>query len=368
MESKEYLTQQLITYLGNKRSLLPLINAGIVYVKEELQKEKIVTVDLFSGSGVVSRNLKQHSKKVISNDLEGYSKTINECYLTNSKSFNEKKYNLYKNEIIKKMKDFNAGIIQELYAPKIDTDIKKGERVFYTTKNAKFIDSFRQAIETIPEDYKKFFIAPLLSECSIKNNTSGVFKGFYKNSKTGLGQFGGNGENSLSRIKADIEIKKPIFSNYECEFEIYQKDAKKLALELKGIDLVYIDPPYNQHPYSSNYFMLNIINEYKKPKNISKVSGIPANWNKSDFNKTNLAKKTLQYICDKIDSKFVIISFNSEGFISPEEMKKMLEKIGIVTIIEEKYNVFRGSRNLKDRSKYVKEFLFILDKRGLKNV
>ncbi|WP_026389836.1 DNA adenine methylase [[Acholeplasma] multilocale] len=364
MESKEYLTQQIITYLGNKRALLPLINAGITYVKDELQKERLVTVDLFSGSGIVARNLKKHSTKVIVNDLEGYSKIINECYLTNSRDFDFEKYEKYYKRIVKDMKKNSSGIIQELYAPKEDTDIKKGERVFYTTRNAKFIDSLRQAIDKIPKDYQKYFIAPLLSECSIKNNTSGVFKGFFKNSKTGIGQFGGNGENALSRIKSDIEIKRPIFSNFNSEFEVHQEDAKELILKLKNLDLVYIDPPYNQHPYSSNYFMLNIINDYKRPENISKVSGIPDNWNKSDFNKMSIAKESLRFICEKADSKFVIISFNNEGFIRPEEIKEMLSEIGVVTVIEEKYNAYRGSRNLKNRTKYVKEFLFILDKRG----
>ena len=42
-----------------------------------------------------------------------------------------------------------------------------------------------------------------------------------------------------------------------------------------NLDLVYLDPPYNQHPYGSNYFMLNVIANNQTTK-ISKVSGIPA--------------------------------------------------------------------------------------------
>ena len=40
----------------------------------------------------------------------------------------------------------------------------------------------------------------------------------------------------------------------------------------------------------------------------------------------------------------------------------MLKKIGKVTVLEKKYNVYRASRNLKDRSLYVKEYLFIVEK------
>ncbi|WP_436404851.1 DNA adenine methylase [Campylobacter jejuni] len=48
-----------------------------------------------------------------------------------------------------------------------------------------------------------------------------------------------------------------------------------LAKELDFFDVVYLDPPYNQHPYSSNYFMLNLIANYKKPEEISKIRHFP---------------------------------------------------------------------------------------------
>lgn len=76
-ENKKYLTQQIITYIGNKRSLLPFIGKGLDLVKAKLSKDKLVSLDLFYGSGVVSRFLKQHSSLVISNDLENYSKITN---------------------------------------------------------------------------------------------------------------------------------------------------------------------------------------------------------------------------------------------------------------------------------------------------
>ena len=47
------------------------------------------------------------------------------------------------------------------------------------------------------------------------------------------------------------------------------------ARQLELLDLVLIlDPPYNQHPYGSNYFMLNLICDYREPVEISAVSAI----------------------------------------------------------------------------------------------
>lgn len=208
----------------------------------------------------------------------------------------------------------------------------------------------------------------LLYEASVKNNTGGVFKGFYKNSKTNIGQFGGNGRNALTRILSDINIQKPVFSNYECKVHVLQGDSNLICKTLPEVDLAYLDPPYNQHPYGSNYFMLNLINNYKEPETISKVSGIPTDWNKSTYNKKAEALRSLKELCQNLNSKYILISFNSEGFVSYEEMTTMLESMGDVKTFDHKYNVFRACRNLKDRDIHVFEYLFLLKKRGIKNV
>ena len=93
------------------------------------------------------------------------------------------------------------GIITKNYAPQNDEKIQKGERVFYTHQNALLLDTYRRLIdEVVPEEMKKFFLAPLITEASIHVNTSGVFKGFYKDKNTGIGCFGASGKDALTRI------------------------------------------------------------------------------------------------------------------------------------------------------------------------
>ncbi|MHB9293963.1 hypothetical protein Holit_03082 [Hollandina sp. SP2] len=128
------------------------------------------------------------------------------------------------------------------------------------------------------------------------------------------------------------------------------------------VDLAYLDPPYNQHPYGSNYFMLNVILDYAYPENTSTVSGIPKNWNRSNYNKGKYALSTLTELVTDIKAKYVLLSFNSEGFIGLDEMKNMLHKIGNVEVLETAYNTFRGSRNLNNREIHVKEYLYLLEK------
>ena len=364
-ENNRFLTEQIITYLGNKRSLLSFIGNSIELVKKELNKEKIDTFDVFSGSGIVSRYFKQFSNNLYTNDLEDYSYTINKCYLTNKSNIDYLELEKWFNYLQKNLKDdmlLDDGFIYEMYSPKDDSNIKKGERVFYTSRNAKFIDTERQLLESVPEPYKTLFLGTLLYEASTKNNTGGVFKGFYKNSTTNIGQFGGNGRNALTRIMADIEVKKPIFSDYECNVYVRQGDSNEVCKNVPKVDLAYIDPPYNQHPYSSNYFMLNLINNYKKPLDVSRVSGIPVGWNKSSYNKKTEALLKLEDLCKNLKAKYILISFNSEGFISFDEMVNMLQKLGDVRTFDVNYNVFRACRNLHERDIHVVEYLFLLRK------
>ena len=363
IEKNEYLTQQLITYIGSKRTLLGFIDNGIRKVQKKLNKNKLKTFDVFSGSGIVARYLKQFSELLIVNDLEKYSAIINECYLSNEIDIDFSLLQEYYQDLVfKSNKELCKGIISELYAPKDDTNIKQNERVFYTCRNAMFIDTMRQLINKIPKNDQKYFLAPLLSEASIHANTSGVFKGFYKNKETGIGQFGGKNQDALFRITGNIHLPFPVFSNFCCETIICNDDSNKIINTLPEVDVAYLDPPYNQHPYGSNYFMLNVILDYTYPENTSKISGIPADWNRSAYNKNNHALNALTYLVANINAKYVLISFNSEGFITIEQMKKMLEKYGKLEVLETKYNTFRGSRNLHNREIHVKEYLYLLEK------
>jgi adenine-specific DNA-methyltransferase len=364
MENEYYLTQQIITYIGNKRSLLNFILKGINIVRERLQKDQLRLFDVFSGSGIVARSFKRYAEILLVNDLERYSQVINECYLANRSEIDLAKIKETHRDLIAALSanPLESGIVTELYAPKNDENIQYGERVFYTRKNAMYIDTMRTLIDDVDAKYQKYFLAPLLAEASIHSNTSGVFKGFYKNRATGIGQFGGSKQDALLRIKGEIDLPIPVFSNYECPTMIYRGDANDIINTAPEVDLAYLDPPYNQHPYGSNYFMLNLILENKLPESVSKISGIPGNWNRSSYNKRQHAYENLTDLVSNIKAKYVLISFNSEGFISLGAMKSILENIGSVEILETNYNTFRGCRNLSQRDIHVKEYLYLLEK------
>ena len=364
-ENSEYLESQILTYMGNKRSLLSHIGEEILRIQNDLNVRKLVCLDLFSGSGIVARYLKQFSSAVYANDLEAYSWVINSCYLTNQSEFDKTLYLSCLSDVMSAVHECPVvdGIISQNYAPINTNAIKAGERVFYTHENAVLIDSIRYYIDKlVPEHYRKYFLARLLTEASVHVNTSGVFKGFYKDKNTGVGKFGGAGENALVRILGSIDMACPILSNFETEYRVYQENANILVRNLDAVDVAYLDPPYNQHPYGSNYFMLNVILNNKLPADISEVSGIPLDWNRSAYNRRADALSSLDDLLSNLHAKYVVISYNNEGFISKSEMEEMLSKYGDLSTRVIEYNAFRGSRNLRNRSLKTNEYLFVLRK------
>ncbi len=362
-EDEAYLSTQLITYLGNKRRLLPLIGRGLAQVQQRLGGRKLRAFDAFSGSGVVSRYMKQYCCELWSNDLEAYPATLNHCYLANRSEVEPLQLPALHQELLHTIRsNWAPGLIAELYAPQDDTAIRPGERAFYTRRNAIYLDTARQAIAQLPEAVQPFFLAPLLSEASVHTNTSGVFKGFYKN-REGVGQFGGSGRHALQRIMADIELPLPVFSRFECKYHVLQQDATAAARSLPELDVAYLDPPYNQHPYASNYFMLNLLLNYRRPEHLSSVSGIPSGWNHSPYNSRRLVAGALQELLQALPTRFVLLSYNSEGFISMPEMLQLLQPDWSVELMEQDYATFRGCRNLRNRPLQVKEYLFLLERR-----
>ena len=162
-ENQSFLTEQITTYIGNKRSLFDFIAPVLENVKKHEGKEKLSICDAFTGSGATARFFKAHAEKLLVNDLENYVEVLSKCYLANR---DEVPFEKLEEEFLKMQKHMEKGLekgfISELYAPEDDENIKQNERVFFTTRNANYIDTARRYMEKLPESIRHFFIAPLI--------------------------------------------------------------------------------------------------------------------------------------------------------------------------------------------------------------
>jgi adenine-specific DNA-methyltransferase len=365
-KKQSYVYQTMLTCIGNKRKLVNNIRNIVDDVRKILEKDKLNIVDGFAGSSVVSRELSYISNNLYTNDLELYSYLMAYCYLVKpSLSQRDRIINhIHKLNELAENGPYIEGIICKYYAPKETNNIQEGERCFYTRENALIIDTMRNYITAnVEEDIKNYCLVPLLNKASIHTNTAGVFKGFYK--KDNIGWFGGQGEFALSRIMKPICLDIPIWNNADYTPFVTNKDINTLVQELpNNIDVIYLDPPYNQHPYGSNYFMLNIIATNIEPTDISKISGIPTTWNKSNYNARASAITSMKQLMENglEKSKFLLISYNNEGIITDEDWDTLFDPY-IVKKYEIKYDTYKGSRNLKDRNDKVMEIMYLVSKK-----
>ncbi|MBQ7881879.1 MAG: DNA adenine methylase [Treponema sp.] len=378
-----FLTEQIIAYIGNKRKLLKLIYKAIETTGIDI-KPGIKFLDVFSGSGVVSRFAKMLNFEVFTNDWETYSKVINSAYLTINKRDisslfgSERKFK----KLLEKINnlpdpDEDEQYIAKYYAPK-EEDINKvnykTERLFYSRKNALTIDKIRNFIEkhypsnSKSEDVKKIrnlLIAQLIYESATHTNTSGVFKACHK-------EFGGHGKDALTRILAPIALHEPILINSDYECHVFQQDANKLVEELEDIDIAYLDPPYNQHQYGSNYHMLNTIAKWDKipvplEKNakgeLKEKAGIRHDWvnTRSSYCYRTEAEIAFKDLINKLDAHYILISYSTDGIIPFEKMCEICMSKGKTTIVTNEYTTYRGGKQSNQRKNNNFEFILCID-------
>lgn len=368
----KYLTSQIITYMGNKRKLLSHIENVIDIIKNELNQKTLITADAFSGSGIVSRLLKKKSTKLYTNDIAGYSETLNRCFLSNLTIDKQKELE----KIIKRANDFahsdgDGGAekwIRKHWAP--SGKINKTHRAYYTEKNGLLIDKYMSFIlsDKYPKEYFHFLLGQLLVKSSVHNNTNGQFSAFYKD-ENGIGKYGGKKEIDLNRITKDIKLEMPVLCCNDCYVDISRKDVMLWLNNIPEVDIMYLDPPYNKHPYSIYYFMLDIINDWDTSQDIPKTNrGQPKNWNKSDYNSFTRAELAFELLIKKIRSKFIVLSYNNKGIIPIDRIESILETRGKLYRYEvehKTYNKLKGIANYKRKeiNENVKEYIWMLDLR-----
>ena len=373
-DGSAFVHQSMLTCIGNKRKLVSHIMNVIGQLKGKIGAPLLRTADLFTGSGVVARALANISSHVYTNDLEPYAHLMSQCFLHTPTAGDQiliARHIGIMNRLAREG-PFQPGIVSDMYAPADTENVQDGERCFYTRENALIIDTLRAYIdESVHETLRVHCLVPLLIKASIHVNTAGVFKGFYKDER-GVGCFGGRGRCALGRIMHPIQLRVPVWRSGEntalatCGLG----DARDFIGQVaERLDVIYLDPPYNQHPYGSNYFMLNVIASNTRPEQVSKVSGIPADWQKSAYNQRGRAAAEMARLVAACmaKAKYVVISYNDEGIITNNEWRGILADY-THDVVEIPYDTFKGCRNLSGRSNKVMERMFVVGHKGLETV
>ncbi len=383
-EIKDYTEQNLIAYIGNKRRLINLIIDALKTLDISPENGEYTFYDPFAGTGVVSRLARAQGFKVICNDWEPYTYHINKTYIELNKSDLDKLFSHFNgiNSVFNHLNnckpiDYEDSYITKYYCPKnTENPDKKHERLFYTRENGERIDTIREEIYRNYENgsgYKNsrerdVLLASLLYEAATRANTSGVFKAFHNG-------FGGLGKDALTRIMKPLQISIPKLIDSKVKSKVFCKDATRLTKRLckrLSFDITYLDPPYNQHQYGSNYHLLNTIALNDKPKinksivvdgKVVDKSAIRKDWKKTKslYCYKTSAKKEFQTLLNHLKSRYILVSYSVDGIIPFDDLLEMLSKKGKLSLVTSEYVKYRGGRQASSTKVTNIEFILIID-------
>ncbi|MDO8588710.1 MAG: DNA adenine methylase [Armatimonadota bacterium] len=367
LQHEVFLKDQLIPYIGNKRKLLPLIHAAI----RSTGQAEGVFLDLFSGSSVVSRLAKAMGYAVTANDWEPYTACINRTYICNHQPPPFVMLGGLESAIQRlNALDAVEGYIAGRYCPADDENLDHdSERLFYTQANGRRIDAIREQIAgwrsdgTIDEDEEAVLLAPLVFQAAYCSNTSGVFKGFHRG-------WGGATGTALYRIRSTLTLRPPRFLDNGRRNACLQADANEVA-ESTPCDIAYVDPPYNQHQYGSNYHMLNTVALWDKPPLEARFgngsgdkAGIRKDWRterRSRYCYGESAGVALAELVSRIRARHILVSYSTDGIIPVRHVLEILSERGKLDVFTHRYKRYRVSSQRPSARPYTVEFVLAAD-------
>lgn len=339
-------------YLGSKESLTGFIQEFLQ--EHNLLQENLIFFDAFCGMGSVADSLKTAYNHIIINDSLKCSTTFTRGKLySNRCSFETLGFDPF---IFLNGNDNRLhGFIYENYSP------GGSERMYFSELNAGRIDYFRMQIEEwrvqeqITEEEYIYLLACLLESVSDVSNTAGVYGAFLKHwDKRALKPIIFSKIDSADGVNGVVE-------NYNDRIENIISDVY--------CDILYLDPPYTQNQYGTQYHLLETLILNDNPP-ISKVTGSrPTTPMRSNWSKMYHAHILFEKVVAETQASHIVLSYNNDGFMSKDYIEKTLKRFGIedtyacIAIDYKKYN------NTKCQgAKGHQEFLFYIQKRPANEV
>lgn len=329
-----------MNYIGSKLSLLDFIEKS---VDEVTSGDYASVCDVFAGTGAVGKHFKKKGKKIVSNDIQTYSYVLNRHYIGNHKPL---EFNGLKQEISDLDKSDNKIATVCNYLTNIPGEdgfiftnycLGGGQgRQYFSDENGKKCDAIRNAIEAwyktdkINEDEYYCLLCSLLESIDKVANTASVYGAFLKSLKK-------SAQKPLELIPAELILN-------EQEHLVFNEDANKIASE-QCVDVLYLDPPYNQRQYATNYHLLETIAKNDNPEIHGKTGLREYKQQKSLYCSRSQVKKAFSNLIANAKAKYIFLSYNNEGLLSLEDIKEIMSSRGEYGFFTKDYHRFKADSN-----------------------
>jgi adenine-specific DNA-methyltransferase len=286
----------MIKYIGSKRRLVPVLGEICERVGAR------TALDLFTGTTRVAQEFKRRGAAVTAVDSATYSHVFARCYVeTDARTVDQAAL---------------AAAVEELDglpgAPGYFTETFCVASRFFHPRNGERVDAIRDALEDryAGSPLQPVLLTSLVEAADRVDSTTGLQMAYLKD--------------WAPRAHQPLRLRVPDL--LAGSGRAVRGDAVEEVARLGPFDLAYLDPPYNQHRYFTNYHVWETLVRWDAPaaygvacKRID--SRDPAT--KSAFNARRQMPAALRHVVETVDCGVLVLSYNDEAWVSLDELVAM---------------------------------------------
>jgi adenine-specific DNA-methyltransferase len=296
----------VIKYIGSKRRLVPVL----ARICDAL--DATTAVDMFTGTTRVAQAFKRVGASVTAVDTARYSEVFAQTYIGIDADAIDRRA----------LHDSISELDALPGSPGYVTETFCHQARFFQPHNGARIDAIRDAIE---RDYARTALYPVLLTSLLEaadriDSTTGVQMAYVKE--------------WAPRSYAPLSMRVPAL--LPGKGVAYRGDALSLARSLPEHDLVYLDPPYNQHRYFTNYHVWETLIAWDAPEHYGvackRVDARDPS-TKSAFNRRREMPRALARLIADVRGRVLVLSYNDESWIELDDLRAMASVRGHVEVL-----------------------------------
>jgi adenine-specific DNA-methyltransferase len=307
----------MIKYLGSKRRLVPVLETMAV------RSGAATAVDLFTGTTRVAQAFKRRGIHTTAVDSATYAEVLAQCYIATDRE----RIDTAELEAAVAALDALPG------EPGYFTETFCVRSRFFQPRNGERVDAIRDRIERdfVGSPLYPILLTSLMEAADRVDSTTGVHMAYVKQ--------------WAPRAEKRMELRVPDL--LDGDGAAIRGDALLVTGNLPPVDLAYLDPPYNQHRYFTNYHIWETLVRWDAPEHYGVAckridARDPAT--KSVFNRKREMPGALASVIRDIDAGIVMLSYNDESWVHLDELVGMMAERGHVEVMAFDSQRYVGAR------------------------
>jgi adenine-specific DNA-methyltransferase len=303
----------VVKYLGSKRTLVPAIRAAVEAIGVR------TACDLFAGTTRVGQALRRAGLAVHSNDLATYSEALGHAYVEADERVDRERIRA----LLAHLSSLpgRRGYFTETFCERAR---------FFQPHNGMRVDAIRDEIDRLGLEplERGLLLASLLEAADRVDSTCGLQMAFVK-------EWAPRSFNALE-LREPAVVAGPAGT-------VTRADA--LTLDLGAAECAYLDPPYNQHSYYSNYHVWETLIRWDAPEHYGiACKRIDCRTTKSPFNRRREAADALARLVDRLPCPWLVLSCSDEGFHDLGDLVALLAERGHVRTVAIPFKRYVGAQ------------------------